>query len=189
MPDPKAETNHYEIAMPTLGSLILTHEWNGEIKGLKSFPPEDRPEPDHPVLRLPHHGRHRPDHDRRRHRRRGAVAHRAPLYQPLVPAHAGLGLAARLPRRARRLVHRRGRPPALDRLWRVAHGRRGVAGSRRQRALLASFCSCSSTASCSAPGSTTLPSSCSRGPDETPPVPEEGEADLSHRPMAAAGNP
>ena len=28
-----------------------------------------------------------------------------------------------------------------------------------------------------------------RGPGETPPVPEEGEADLSHRPMAAAGNP
>jgi cytochrome d ubiquinol oxidase subunit I len=28
-----------------------------------------------------------------------------------------------------------------------------------------------------------------RGPDATPPVPEEGEADLSHRPMAAAGNP
>ena len=29
----------------------------------------------------------------------------------------------------------------------------------------------------------------SRGPDETPPVPEEREANLSHRPMAAAGNP
>jgi cytochrome bd ubiquinol oxidase subunit I len=28
-----------------------------------------------------------------------------------------------------------------------------------------------------------------RGPHETPPVPEEEEADLSHRPMAAAGNP
>jgi cytochrome d ubiquinol oxidase subunit I len=28
-----------------------------------------------------------------------------------------------------------------------------------------------------------------RGPDATPPVPEEEEADLSHRPMAAAGNP
>jgi cytochrome d ubiquinol oxidase subunit I len=28
-----------------------------------------------------------------------------------------------------------------------------------------------------------------RGPDETPPVPQLGEADLSHRPMAAAGNP
>jgi cytochrome d ubiquinol oxidase subunit I len=44
-PDPKAETNHYEIAIPALGSLILTHEWDGEIKGLKSFPPEDRPNP------------------------------------------------------------------------------------------------------------------------------------------------
>ena len=31
--------------MPHLGSLILTHEWDGEIKGLKSFPPEDRPNP------------------------------------------------------------------------------------------------------------------------------------------------
>ena len=28
-----------------------------------------------------------------------------------------------------------------------------------------------------------------RGPDETPPVPEDDDADLSHRPMAAAGNP
>ena len=28
-----------------------------------------------------------------------------------------------------------------------------------------------------------------RGPDETPPAPDEDEADLSHRPMAAAGNP
>jgi cytochrome d ubiquinol oxidase subunit I len=28
-----------------------------------------------------------------------------------------------------------------------------------------------------------------RGPDETPPVPEKDEADLSHRPLAAAGNP
>ena len=28
-----------------------------------------------------------------------------------------------------------------------------------------------------------------RGPDETPPVPEEDEAYLSHRPMAASGNP
>jgi cytochrome d ubiquinol oxidase subunit I len=45
IPDPKAETNHYEIAIPKLGSLILTHDWNGEVKGLKSFPPEDRPNP------------------------------------------------------------------------------------------------------------------------------------------------
>ena len=45
LPDPKAETNHFEIAIPRLGSLILTHDWNGEIKGLKSFLPEDRPNP------------------------------------------------------------------------------------------------------------------------------------------------
>lgn len=45
LPDPKAETNHYELAIPKLGSLILTHDWDGVVKGLKSFPPEDRPNP------------------------------------------------------------------------------------------------------------------------------------------------
>jgi cytochrome bd ubiquinol oxidase subunit I len=45
LPDPKAEKNNYEIAIPRLGSLILTHEWDGEIRGLKSFSPEDRPNP------------------------------------------------------------------------------------------------------------------------------------------------
>ncbi|MGB6389531.1 MAG: cytochrome ubiquinol oxidase subunit I [Methyloceanibacter sp.] len=44
-PDTKTESNKYEIAVPKLGSLILTHEWDGEIRGLKSFPPEDRPNP------------------------------------------------------------------------------------------------------------------------------------------------
>ncbi len=44
-PDTKTESNLYEIAIPDLGSLILTHEWNGEVRGLKSFPPNDRPDP------------------------------------------------------------------------------------------------------------------------------------------------
>ncbi len=44
-PDTKTESNLYEIAIPKLGSLILTHEWDGEVRGLKSFPPEDRPNP------------------------------------------------------------------------------------------------------------------------------------------------
>jgi cytochrome d ubiquinol oxidase subunit I len=39
----KAETTRYRIAIPHLGSLILTHSWNGQIRGLKEFPPEDRP--------------------------------------------------------------------------------------------------------------------------------------------------
>jgi cytochrome d ubiquinol oxidase subunit I len=33
----------YAIAIPHLGSLILTHSMNGTVKGLKDFAPEDRP--------------------------------------------------------------------------------------------------------------------------------------------------
>ncbi|WP_429499531.1 cytochrome ubiquinol oxidase subunit I [Robbsia andropogonis] len=43
IPDMENEETRYRIAVPHLGSLILTHEWNGEIRGLKSFPKEDRP--------------------------------------------------------------------------------------------------------------------------------------------------
>jgi cytochrome d ubiquinol oxidase subunit I len=43
VPDQEAATNHYEIGIPHLGSLVLAHEWNGEIKGLTEVPPEDRP--------------------------------------------------------------------------------------------------------------------------------------------------
>lgn len=42
-PDSKAETNHFEIAVPHLGSLILTHDWNGKLVGLKDFPVDERP--------------------------------------------------------------------------------------------------------------------------------------------------
>ncbi|PLZ03800.1 hypothetical protein CY652_02105 [Burkholderia sp. WAC0059] len=43
IPDMKAETTRYAISVPHLGSLILTHSWDGQIRGLKSFPPADRP--------------------------------------------------------------------------------------------------------------------------------------------------
>ena len=43
IPDAKAEKNHFEVAIPYLGSLILTHSLDGEVQGLKSFPAEDRP--------------------------------------------------------------------------------------------------------------------------------------------------
>ena len=43
IPDEEAETNRYAIDVPHLGSLILTHEWNGEVKGLKDFPADQRP--------------------------------------------------------------------------------------------------------------------------------------------------
>ncbi len=43
IPDMKAETTRYAVSIPHLGSLILTHSWDGEIRGLKEFPPQDRP--------------------------------------------------------------------------------------------------------------------------------------------------
>src|SRR3954449_9324134 len=46
IPDQKAETNHYEIAVPKIGSYILTHAWDGVVPGLKDVPPDQRP----PVL-------------------------------------------------------------------------------------------------------------------------------------------
>jgi cytochrome bd ubiquinol oxidase subunit I len=42
IPDQKAETNHFAIEVPLLGSLILTHDVNGVVPGLKDFPREDR---------------------------------------------------------------------------------------------------------------------------------------------------
>jgi cytochrome bd ubiquinol oxidase subunit I len=42
-PDMAAETTRYALEVPHLGSLILTHSWNGQIAGLKDFAPEDRP--------------------------------------------------------------------------------------------------------------------------------------------------
>lgn len=43
IPDSGREMNHLEVAIPRLGSLILTHSLDGEVTGLKSVPPEDRP--------------------------------------------------------------------------------------------------------------------------------------------------
>jgi cytochrome d ubiquinol oxidase subunit I len=43
LPDMAAETNHFEIAIPKLTSLILTHDLDGEVKGLTEVPPSDRP--------------------------------------------------------------------------------------------------------------------------------------------------
>lgn len=42
-PDMEAEETLYALKIPHLGSLILTHDWNGQFPGLKEFAPEDRP--------------------------------------------------------------------------------------------------------------------------------------------------
>ena len=40
IPDEEQQTNHFEIGIPNLASLILTHDINGEIKGLTEFDSE-----------------------------------------------------------------------------------------------------------------------------------------------------
>ena len=37
IPDKASQSNHYEIAIPKLASFYLTHDWNGEVKGIKEF--------------------------------------------------------------------------------------------------------------------------------------------------------
>jgi cytochrome bd ubiquinol oxidase subunit I len=43
IPDPGAETNHYQIAIPVLGSLIGSMSFTSKEVGLTDFPPQDRP--------------------------------------------------------------------------------------------------------------------------------------------------
>ena len=37
IPDQATQSNLYEIAIPKLASFYLTHDWNGEVKGIKEF--------------------------------------------------------------------------------------------------------------------------------------------------------
>ena len=43
IPDDAAATMRDAVEIPYLGSLILTHSWNGAIKGLKEWPADQRP--------------------------------------------------------------------------------------------------------------------------------------------------
>jgi cytochrome d ubiquinol oxidase subunit I len=43
IPDEAAERNRAAIAVPHLGSLVLTHSWNGRFAGIKDFPRDQRP--------------------------------------------------------------------------------------------------------------------------------------------------
>jgi cytochrome d ubiquinol oxidase subunit I len=42
-PDMEQEKNHFALEIPHMGSLLLTHSWNGQFQGLKDFPRADRP--------------------------------------------------------------------------------------------------------------------------------------------------
>ena len=43
LPDDEAEVTRYALEIPKLGSLILTHSLDGEIRGLSDFPEDERP--------------------------------------------------------------------------------------------------------------------------------------------------
>ena len=43
IPDETLEMNRAEISIPKLGSLYLTHDWDGYVEGLKNYAREDRP--------------------------------------------------------------------------------------------------------------------------------------------------
>src|SRR3546814_7988603 len=50
LPDQDGERNRYEVAVPRLGSVILTHSWDGTIQPLTAVPADERP-PVAPVFR------------------------------------------------------------------------------------------------------------------------------------------
>jgi cytochrome d ubiquinol oxidase subunit I len=188
IPDPKAEKNHYELAVPALGSLILTHEWDGEVKGLKSFPPEDRPNPIIPFF-----------------------AFRIMVGIGLIMIAVGivgsvlwlmgrlytsrwflrtlvwvspLGFLAVL---AGWFVAEVGRQPwTVYGVLRTADAVSPVPGGSVLTSLILFVLVYGIVFGA---GLYYIGKLVQRGPDETPPVPEEGEADLSHRPLAASGNP
>jgi cytochrome d ubiquinol oxidase subunit I len=43
LPDMEAEETRYAVGIPGLGSLILAHEWDGVVPGLKAFPRDEWP--------------------------------------------------------------------------------------------------------------------------------------------------
>jgi cytochrome d ubiquinol oxidase subunit I len=43
IPDEEGETNHFQVGIPGLASLILEHDIDAPVTGLKEFPPDERP--------------------------------------------------------------------------------------------------------------------------------------------------
>ena len=136
MPNMRPRATDWAVEIPHLGALILTHSWNGSIKGLKDFPPQDRPPSPvvfwafrimvglgvlmaarRPVGCLAAHSR-------------AALRRRAGCRR----VDAGDG-AVRVHRTAGRLDRHRGRPPAVHGLWSAAHRRQRIAdrAARRRR--------------------------------------------------------
>ena len=123
MPNMEAERTEYAVEIPYLGSLILTHTLDGAIRGLDDLAQGRAPLRADRVLELPRDGRHRPADAWRWACGACVLRWRGRLYDaPLMHRAAVADGPGRVRRRARRLGHHRGRPPALHRL-RPAHHR------------------------------------------------------------------
>jgi cytochrome d ubiquinol oxidase subunit I len=187
-PDVETESNKYEIAIPELGSYVLTHEWDGEVRGLKSFPPEDRPDPVIPffsfrimvgigfimiALGLI-----------------GAVLWlTGRLYTTRWFLHAmtwaaPLGFIAVL---AGWFVAEVGRQPwVVYNVLRTADAVSPVPGGSVLTSIILFVIVYGIVFGA---GVYYMGKLVASGPEQTPPVPGKDETDLSHRPLAAAGNP
>ncbi len=125
IPDDDAEVTRYAVEIPKLGSLILTHDPDGEVKGLKALAERGSPAGRHCFLELPHHGGTRPGDGSGRSLGRLAAVPGPAVRQPPAVLCRRADDAVRLFCGPRRLGHHRGRAPAVDGLW--------IAQDRRQR--------------------------------------------------------
>ena len=140
IPDDAAETNHYEIAIPLLGSLILTHDSERDGHGLEDFPADQRPPVAISLLRLPDHGRNR-DHHAGDRRGELVAAMEGRLFDSLVPSPLCLASPLGFHRGDGRLGDDGSRPSALDGLRAPAHRqfRVAVADGDRTSAFAAGY--------------------------------------------------
>ncbi len=104
-PDELHERNRYEIAVPKLGSLIITHDADGEIRGPEGNAAQRAPAGRAGVLRVSSNGRRRRADAAARHRLRGSMATRSIDGVDRPVARVEVDDAGRIHRRARRLVH------------------------------------------------------------------------------------
>ena len=130
-PDMDKEETRFAVQIPHLGSLILTHSWDGQFRGLKDFAVADRPNSTvvfwsfRAMVGLGFGDD-----------RAGTVGSLGALARPAVRvARAAARDGADGPRRPcrdhRGLDHHRSRPSAVGGLWPDAHGRCDVAGQQR----------------------------------------------------------
>ena len=137
LPDEIAERNRAQIAIPHLGSMILTHKWDGRFAGLKDFPRNQRPPGDLDLLRLPGDGGCWHYVDSHRVGGCGVVVAQEALHHEVVSPHRRARLVAGLHRDPGGVAHYRERSPALCRLRNPPHRGRVVAREQRRHCNIA----------------------------------------------------